>query len=100
MQEVKVSEFETEVLKSDVPVVVDFWADWCMPCRMLAPTLENFAQLRVGKVKVVKVNIEDNQELAAEYKINMLPTLVVFKDGKEINRVTGIQSKAQLASLV
>jgi thioredoxin 1 len=100
MQEVKVSEFETEVLKSDVPVVVDFWADWCMPCRMLAPTLENFAQLRVGKVKVVKVNIEDNQELAAEYKINMLPTLVVFKDGKEVNRVTGIQSKAQLASLV
>ena len=91
--------FETEVLKSDVPVLVDFYADWCGPCKMLAPLLEQFAQEH-PQVKVCKINVDDQADLAMDYDVRSIPTLVVFKDGKEANRSVGLISKSQLENLI
>lgn len=91
--------FETEVLKSDVPVLVDFYADWCGPCKMLAPLLEQFAQEN-PQVKVCKINVDDQADLAMDYDVRSIPTLVVFKDGKEANRSVGLISKSQLENLI
>ncbi len=91
--------FETEVLKSDVPVLVDFYADWCGPCKMLAPLLEQFAQEH-PQVKVCKINVDDQADLAMDYDVRSIPTLVVFKDGKEANRSVGLISKSQLQNLI
>ena len=91
--------FETEVLKSDVPVLVDFYADWCGPCKMLAPLLEQFAQEN-PQVKVCKINVDDQADLAMDYDERSIPTLVVFKDGKEANRSVGLISKSQLQNLI
>ena len=91
--------FETEVLKSDVPVLVDFYADWCGPCKMLAPLVEQFAQEN-PQVKVCKINVDDQADLAMDYDVRSIPTLVVFKDGKEANRSVGLISKSQLQNLI
>ena len=91
--------FETEVLKSDVPVLVDFYADWCGPCKMLAPLVEEFAQEN-PQVKVCKINVDDQADLAMDYDVRSIPTLVVFKDGKEANRSVGLISKSQLQNLI
>lgn len=91
--------FETEVLKSDVPVLVDFYADWCGPCKMLAPLVEQFAQEH-PQVKVCKINVDDQSDLAVDYGVRSIPTLVVFKDGKEANRSVGLISKSQLENLI
>lgn len=91
--------FETEVLKSDVPVLVDFYADWCGPCKMLAPLVEQFAQEH-PQVKVCKINVDDQADLAMDYDVRSIPTLVVFKDGKEANRSVGLISKSQLQNLI
>lgn len=91
--------FETEVLKSDVPVLVDFYADWCGPCKMLAPLVEQFAQEH-PQVKVCKINVDDQADLAMDYDVRSIPTLVVFKDGKEANRSVGLISKSQLENLI
>lgn len=91
--------FETEVLKSDVPVLVDFYADWCGPCKMLAPLVEQFAQEH-PQVKVCKINVDDQSDLAVDYGVRSIPTLVVFKDGKEANRSVGLISKSQLQNLI
>lgn len=89
--------FETEVLQSDVPVLVDFWAPWCGPCKMLTPTIESLAGEYAGKAKVVKVNVDDNQQLAAQFGIRGIPTVMVFKGGEAVSTMVGLQPKEQLA---
>ena len=94
--EVNGNNFKQEVLESNVPVLVDFWAPWCMPCRMLAPIIENLAKENVGKLKICKLNTDENQNIAAQYGIQGIPTLIVFKEGKEVGRTVGVMSKEKL----
>lgn len=94
--EVTDSTFDTEVLQSATPVLVDFWAPWCAPCRTLAPIIEAVSLDMVGKVKVVKLNIDDNQSTAAKFGVMSIPTLIIFKNGKEAERTVGFQSQRNL----
>lgn len=93
--EVKVdaSNFEQEVLKSDKPVLVDFWAEWCMPCKMVEPILNAIADAHKDKVKIAKLNVDDAGDVAAQYNIISIPTMLVFKDGKVVNQRVGAGSK-------
>jgi thioredoxin 1 len=91
--------FEQEVLRSDEPVLVDFYANWCGPCKKLAPTLEEVA-IESPQARVVKVNIDENPELAAQYSVKSLPSLLVFKDGKVVSRQNGLVNKARLHSML
>jgi thioredoxin 1 len=88
--------FEQEVLKAEVPVLVDFWATWCGPCRMLAPIIEEIAREQAGKLKVVKVDVDENPRIAQQYGIMSIPTLILFKGGKPVERLVGYMPKAQL----
>ena len=90
------STFESEVLKATSPVVVDFWAEWCGPCRMIAPALEEIAGSLDGKVKIVKLNVDENPQTAAKYGIQSIPTLMLFKNGQMASRQTGAASKQRL----
>lgn len=90
--------FNDEVLSSDVPVIVDFWATWCGPCKMIAPTIEALAEDLLGKAKVGKVNVDEEMELAVEYKIEVIPTLLFFKDGKVMKKTTGVMTKEEILS--
>jgi thioredoxin 1 len=90
------SNFEQEVLKSATPVVVDFWAEWCGPCKMIAPMLEELAGEYAGKVKIGKVNTDQSQQLAVQYRINSIPTLLFFKAGQVVDQVIGLKSKKDL----
>lgn len=92
--------FEEEVLKSELPVLVDFWAAWCGPCRMLAPELEAFAEETEGKVKVGKVNVDEEGELAREFGIMSIPTLLVFKNGELVNKSMGFCQKDKMYELI
>ena len=89
--------FDSEIIKSDIPVLVDFWAPWCAPCVMLSPTIESLASEYEGKVKVAKVNVDDNQELAGQYGIRGIPTVMIFKDGQVFNSMVGMKPKEELA---
>ena len=95
-QEVTDAEFEQEVLEADLPVLVDFWAEWCSPCKMIAPILEKLAEEYDGKIKFVKVDTEENFETPSSYGILSLPTLLVFKEGQQIERITGARPKGDL----
>ena len=91
--------FEEEVLKSDKPVLVDFWATWCGPCRMLAPTIEKIAVEQEGVVKVGKIDVDEEPELAAKYGISSIPTLMVFMNGQVKTASVGVQPKAMIESM-
>lgn len=92
--------FEREVLQSDKPVLVDFWAAWCGPCRMVAPVVDQIAAEYAGKVKVGKINVDEQSELSNKYRIMSIPTLMVFKNGAIAESVMGARSKESLASML
>ena len=94
--EVTDNNFQAEVLESEVPVLVDFWAPWCGPCRMVAPVVEEIAKEQAGKLKVVKLNTDENQQTSIQYNVLSIPTLIVFKNGQEVKRVTGAYPKKRL----
>ena len=98
--EVTDQEFETSVIKSDLPVLVDFWAPWCGPCRAIAHIVEDLAGEYQGKVSFAKLNTDDNQRTAMKYGIMAIPTLVLFRGGNEVARVTGVQSKQNLKKTI
>ena len=100
MLEVTVDSFEQEVIKSEIPVVIDLWAPWCGPCKALTPTLESVAADYEGKVKVVKLNIDDNPSIAAQYQVMSIPTLLFFKGGKVESQVIGLVGKDKIAGKI
>ena len=91
--------FESEVLNSSVPVLLDFWATWCGPCMMIAPTLAQIAEEHAGKIKVGKINVDDEMELAMKFGVTSIPLLVVMKDGKIANKAVGAMPKAKIEAL-
>lgn len=88
--------FKEETLDSKVPVLVDFWAAWCAPCRMVAPILDELAEEYEGKIKIAKLNVDDNQEIAVKHNILSIPTLILFKDGEEQKRLVGALPKKKM----
>ncbi|MBE7013065.1 MAG: thioredoxin [Ruminococcaceae bacterium] len=102
MAEVKLTKenFEQEVLKSDIPVLVDFWATWCGPCQMLSPIIEEIAEEYEGKIKVCKVNVDDEGELAIQFGIASIPTLMVFKDGNLTQTAVGYRHKQDILNMI
>jgi thioredoxin 1 len=85
--------WDSEVLKSDLPVFVDFWAEWCGPCRMVGPAVEQIGKLMAGRVKVAKLNVDESQEIAMKYGVQSIPSLILFKGGQEIGRTIGAMPK-------
>jgi thioredoxin len=92
--------FENDVLKSDLPVLVDYWAEWCGPCKMIAPILDEIAADYQGKLRIAKVNVDENQQITQKYGIRSIPTLILFKDGNVQAQKVGAMSKSQLAAFV
>ena len=102
MAELKITRenFEREVLQSDKPVLIDFWAAWCGPCRMLSPTISEIAEEYKDKVKVGKVNVDEEEDLAAMFRVSSIPLLVVMKDGKVVNSAVGVRPKDQIVNMI
>jgi thioredoxin 1 len=98
--EVSESNFEAEVLQSTQPVLVDFWAPWCGPCRMIGPVVEQLAAENAGKLKVAKINVDDNQNLAGSFGVNSIPTLILFHNGQIADRFVGVQPKTRLQGAI
>ena len=93
------SNFESEVLQSEKPVLIDFYADWCGPCKMLSPIVDKVAEEN-SDIKVVKINVDNSQDLAMRYQVMSIPTLVVIKNGKEVNRAVGLIDKDEIVGLI
>jgi thioredoxin 1 len=100
IHEVNDADFESQVLKADGPVLVDFWAEWCGPCKMIAPLIDEAAASYAGKLKVAKINIDHNQQTPRSYGIRGIPTLMIFRDGKVQDTQVGAVSKGQLTQLI
>lgn len=102
MSELKITKnnFENEVLKSDKPVLIDFWANWCGPCRMLSPIISEIAEEYGEKVKVCKVNVDEEMDLAAAFRVSSIPMLVVMKDGQVTNTAVGVRPKEQIIRMI
>lgn len=96
MADVTDATFDSEVIKSNVPVLVDFWAPWCAPCRVVGPIVEELAKEYEGKLKVAKVNVDENQQSASSYSIMSIPSLLIFQNGKPVKTIVGAQSKENL----
>ena len=94
------SDFQAKVLNNKIPVLVDFWAPWCGPCRMAGPVLEELAEVHKGKIEIVKINVDENQENAGRLGVMSIPTTILFREGKEIGRQTGFAGKAAFEDLV
>lgn len=100
MTEITKDNFENEVKNAATPVLVDFWADWCGPCRMLSPVVEKLADQYAGKVKFGKVNVDEQPQLAMSYGVQSIPTLVLFKDGQAVNSSVGVVPKEQIENML
>ena len=102
MTELKITSenFEREVIKSNKPVLIDFWAPWCGPCRMLSPTISEIAEEYGDKVKVCKVNVDEQGDLASMFRVSSIPLLVVMKDGKVVNSAVGVRPKSQILKML
>jgi thioredoxin 1 len=92
--------FEAEVLKSDTPVLVDFWASWCGPCRMVAPLLDELADENDGKVRIAKLNVDENQQVAYKFQVSSIPTFILFKNGQMADRMMGAMPKSAFQSFI
>jgi thioredoxin 1 len=92
--------FKSEVLESKTPVLVDFWAEWCAPCRMVAPVVEKVSKTYAGKIKVGKLNVDDHSEIPQQYGIQGIPTLILFKEGQVVNQLVGFQSEDKLKAVI
>lgn len=92
------STFSEEVMGATEAVLVDFWAEWCGPCKKIAPVLDEIAEEQAGKLRVAKVDVDSNQELARKYGVQSIPTMIVFKDGQEVHRMVGARGKPQILS--
>ena len=102
MAEVTVTKdnFKAEVLESDIPVLVDFWASWCGPCKMLAPILEEVGREKEGSLKIAKINVDDEPDLANQFGINSIPSVFLFKNGQVANRAVGLMPKAEVLEFI
>ncbi len=96
VQEFTTDNFQAEVLDAEVPVLVDFWAEWCMPCRMLAPTIDQIAEDFAGKIKVGKLDTDGNQEIGVQFEISAIPTVIIFKGGQVAKKFVGLTNKTDL----
>jgi thioredoxin 1 len=100
VRELNEAALDDELLQSNEPILVDFWAPWCGPCRAMSPAVEAAAQKLAGEARVYKVNVEDNPSVPPRFNIRGIPTLILFKDGREANRMVGLSSKEQIEALV
>ena len=100
VKEITSANFTQEVLESDLPVLVDFWAEWCCPCKQLAPTVEEVANAMIGQVKICKMDVDSNQDLAVQFGVRSIPTLLIFKNGEVASSQIGAISKQQLEDFI